>query len=97
MVNWLYLRLPISMTAPSRNVTTRHEGVLHNFPCNDLSRLQRRRKYDSEEGRAAIHALLDNVIDSRKLPALFLAVCNADEIIYENHAGWILSIPRRDT
>jgi hypothetical protein len=41
----------------------------------------------TEDGRRNLDKLLDTV-EKRELPALFLTACNANEVIYENQAGW---------
>ncbi len=39
--------------------------------------------------RGKLDAIIRDVVKNRSLPAIFTAVANADEIIYENQGGWI--------
>lgn len=41
------------------------------------------------QGKANLDELIHEVVESRKLPALFLTACNADEVIYENQDGFV--------
>jgi hypothetical protein len=41
----------------------------------------------TEQGKVALDALLAKTVNERKLPALFLAACSADEVLYESQGG----------
>lgn len=43
----------------------------------------------TEKGRKAIDSIISDVIDNKKMPAVFMAATNADEVIYENQGGWV--------
>jgi hypothetical protein len=43
----------------------------------------------TSEGRAALDKLLQDTEEEGKVPPVFFAVCNAQEIIYENQEGWV--------
>jgi hypothetical protein len=43
----------------------------------------------SADGKSKLDNLLQDVVENRKLPALFLTACNAEEVIYENQDGFV--------
>lgn len=49
----------------------------------------------SLSGTQALDKLIHDAINNDELPAIFLAAANADQVIYENQAGWV-DYPNKD-
>ena len=43
----------------------------------------------TSEGKAALDQLLKDTEKEGKVPPVFFAACNAQEILYENQEGWV--------
>jgi hypothetical protein len=43
----------------------------------------------SDDGKNALDQLLKDIEEEGKVPPVFFAACNAQDILYENQQGWV--------